>query len=48
MNIRPVENEDDYDWALREIAQYFEHEPARGTPEAARFSVLATLIRLRG
>lgn len=44
MDIRPLRNEADYDWALKEIAQYFEHEPKRGTPQADRFDVLAALI----
>ena len=44
MDIRPIKTEVDYDWALAEIAPYFEHEPAPGTPEAARFDVLAALI----
>ncbi len=43
-NIRPVETEADYDWALKEAGRYFEHEPALGTPDAARFSVLLALI----
>jgi hypothetical protein len=34
----------DYDWALAEIEQYFEHEPAPGSNEAERFDVLAALI----
>jgi HTH-type transcriptional regulator/antitoxin HigA len=44
MEVRPIRNERDYDWALREIAQYFENEPGPGSPEADRFDVLATLI----
>jgi HTH-type transcriptional regulator / antitoxin HigA len=44
MDIRPLRNESDYDWALKEIEQYFEHEPKRGTPEADRFDVLSALI----
>lgn len=44
MNIRPIRNETDYDWALAEIARYFSAEPARGTPEADRFDILAALI----
>jgi HTH-type transcriptional regulator/antitoxin HigA len=44
MDIRPIENEADYDWALREVERYFDAEPAPETPEAARFSVLSTLI----
>jgi HTH-type transcriptional regulator/antitoxin HigA len=44
MDIRPIRNEADYDWALAEIEQYFDKEPARGTPEADRFDVLGDLI----
>ena len=44
MDIRPIETEADYDWALAEIEQYFEREPDVGTPDAARFNVLAALI----
>lgn len=44
MAIRPIRTEADYDWALREIEPYFDREPKRGTPEADRFDVLATLI----
>jgi HTH-type transcriptional regulator / antitoxin HigA len=44
MDIRPIKNEEDYDWALAEISQYFENEPQLGTPEADRFDVLAALI----
>ncbi|HEX4080870.1 MAG TPA: hypothetical protein VHX61_18565 [Rhizomicrobium sp.] len=41
MDVRAIPNEADYDWALSEIEQYFEHEPRRGTKQAARFDVLA-------
>ncbi len=44
MDIRAIRTEADYDWALAEIAPYFEREPAPGTPEAERFDVLAALI----
>jgi HTH-type transcriptional regulator/antitoxin HigA len=44
MDIRPIRTEADYDWALKEIELYFEHEPKRGTPESDRFDVLAALI----
>ena len=44
MEIRAIRSEADYDWALSEIEPYFDSEPARGTPEAERFDVLAALI----
>ena len=44
MDVRPVETEADHDWALKEVERYFDHEPALGSPEAARFSVLCSLI----
>lgn len=43
-NIRPIRNEADYQWALKEVSLYFENEPALGTAEADRFDVLADLI----
>jgi len=43
-NIRAIRNEADYDWALREIARYFENQPEPGTEAADRFDVLASLI----
>ena len=43
-NIRPLRNEDDYDWALAEIARYFDDQPVVGSAEGDRFEVLATLI----
>jgi HTH-type transcriptional regulator/antitoxin HigA len=44
MEIKPIRNEQDYDWALKEVEQYFETEPALSSPEADRFEVLSTLI----
>jgi HTH-type transcriptional regulator/antitoxin HigA len=44
MDMKPIRTEADYDWALKEIEQYFDREPRRGTKEAARFDVLAALI----
>jgi len=44
MDIKPIRTEADYRWALDEIEQYFDKEPARGTPEADRFEVLSDLI----
>jgi len=44
MDIRPIRTEEDYDWALAEIAPYFDNVPENGTQEADRFDVLADLI----
>ncbi len=44
MDIRPIHTEADYDWALAEVAAYFDKEPMVGTPDADRFDVLSTLI----
>jgi HTH-type transcriptional regulator/antitoxin HigA len=43
-NVRPIKTEADYDWALKEIARYFEREPEPGSQEGDRFDVLAALI----
>lgn len=43
-NIKPLRNEADYDWALREIERYFDKEPEPGSAAADRFDVLAALI----
>lgn len=45
MKVKPIRDERDYDWALKEIARYFDKEPRQGTPAADRFDVLAALIR---
>ncbi len=44
MDVRPIRNEDDYDWALREVSRYFENQPAKGSPDGDRFEVLLALI----
>lgn len=44
MNIRPIETEADYDWALAESEKYFISEPPPGSKEASRFQVLLALI----
>lgn len=44
MDVRPIRNEADYDWALEQVEHYFDNEPEPGTPEADRFDVLCTLI----
>lgn len=43
-NIRPVRTEADYEWALSEIARYFDDQPQPGSAAADRFDVLAALI----
>jgi len=43
-NIRPIRNEDDYNWALAEIERYFDDAPEPGTDDADRFDILADLI----
>jgi HTH-type transcriptional regulator / antitoxin HigA len=45
MDVKPLHNEQDYDWAIREVARYFEAEPALGTDDGDRFEVLSTLIK---
>jgi HTH-type transcriptional regulator / antitoxin HigA len=45
MDVRPLHNEHDYDWAIGEVTRYFETQPALGTPDSDRFEVLTTLIR---
>lgn len=44
LDIRPLRSEADYDAALVAIEDYFEHEPAFGSPEADRFDLLALVI----
>jgi HTH-type transcriptional regulator / antitoxin HigA len=44
MDIRPIHDEAEYDAALREVQQYFDNEPARGSPEGDRFEILLALI----
>jgi HTH-type transcriptional regulator / antitoxin HigA len=45
MDVKPLHNEEDYDWAIREITRYFEDEPALGSADGDRFEVLSTLIK---
>ena len=45
MDVRPLHNDQDYDWALREVSRYFEVEPTPGTPDGDRFEVLSSLIK---
>lgn len=46
MDIRPIRSEADYDWALGEIASYFDNQPQLNGPEADRFDILAALIEI--
>jgi HTH-type transcriptional regulator/antitoxin HigA len=45
MNVKPLHDERDYDWAISEVTRYFESKPKPGTDEGDRFEVLATLIK---
>ncbi|MBV8964107.1 MAG: XRE family transcriptional regulator [Hyphomicrobiales bacterium] len=45
MNVKPLHNEQDYEWAISEVTRYFESQPRPGTEEGDRFEVLATLIK---
>jgi HTH-type transcriptional regulator / antitoxin HigA len=45
MDVRPLHNEQDYDWAISEVAVYFEDEPEVGSAEGDRFEVLTALIK---
>jgi len=43
-DIRPIKTEKDYDWALAEVASYFQMQPQPGSADGDRFDVLSTLI----
>ncbi|NKC23022.1 XRE family transcriptional regulator [Ochrobactrum oryzae] len=43
-NIRPIKTEADYEWALAEVAAYFDKLPEIGSPDADRFDVLSALV----
>ena len=45
MDVRPLHNEQDYEWALAEIARYFDAQPEIGSADGDRFEVLSTLIK---
>ncbi len=45
MDVKPLRNERDYDWAIREISRYFDSEPKPGTADGDRFEVLSMLIK---
>lgn len=44
MRLKPIRTEADYTAALKAIERYFDKPPRRGTAEADRFDILATLI----
>jgi len=44
MDIHPIRTDADYEAALKDIEQYFDNEPEKGTAESDRFDVLAALI----
>ncbi|MEO5324721.1 type II toxin-antitoxin system HigA family antitoxin [Mesorhizobium sp. CC13] len=43
-NIRPIRNDADLEWAIAEVARYFDNEPEPGSMDAERFDILSTLI----
>lgn len=45
MDVRPLHNERDYDWAIDEVTRYFDDQPSFGTPDGDRFEILTALIR---
>lgn len=44
MDVKPLHSEQDYGWAIWEVARYFEVDPALGTADGDRFKVLSILI----
>ena len=44
MDVRALHTTEDYEWALKEVEQYFDNVPTSGTQDADRFDVLSTLI----
>lgn len=43
-NIRPIKTNEDFAWAISEVAAYFDQPPEKETADADRFDVLADLI----
>ncbi len=46
MNIHPIRNAKDHKSALRELSEYFDHEPEPGSEDGDRFEILATLVEV--
>jgi HTH-type transcriptional regulator/antitoxin HigA len=45
MDVKPLHNDQDYDWAISEIRRYFDAEPEPGSDDGDRFEVLSILIK---
>ena len=45
VDVKPLRNEQDYDWAIHEVTIYFEIEPEPGTVDGDRFEILSVLIK---
>jgi HTH-type transcriptional regulator/antitoxin HigA len=45
MDVKPLHNEQDYDWAIREVTRHFEKEPTPGTADGDRFEALCVRIK---
>jgi HTH-type transcriptional regulator/antitoxin HigA len=45
MDVRPLHTASDYEWALAEVAPYFERQLAPGSADGNRFEVLSVLIK---
>lgn len=43
-NIRPIRTNEDLEWAIAEVAVYFDNPPQKGSVDADRFDVLSDLI----
>lgn len=44
MDVRPIHTAQDHEWALAEVARYFDNEPEVGSEDGNRFEILSTLI----
>lgn len=45
MDVKPLHNDQNYDWAIREVARYFDSQPKPETADGDRFEVLSILIK---
>lgn len=43
-NIRAIRNDDDLEWAIAEVSQYFENQPDPHSADGVRLDVLSVLI----